>query len=205
MIYPTYELEEEAKGEGFKRVVGVDEAGRGPGAGPVVAAAVLIPDQYIPDFMLKVNDSKKLTAKKREALFGEITAKCEYGVGIVNNKVIDQINILEATKVAMHLAIADIYKADYALIDGTVKLSNLYIGQRQIIKGDNRSISIAAASIIAKVTRDEIMDTLHYVYPVYGWNKNKGYLTKVHIEAIKTYGVTEFHRVSFRKVGDSYD
>ena len=200
--FPTYELEEEALADGYKYIVGTDEAGRGPGAGPVVAAAVRVPTEYISDLLFKVKDSKKLTPKRRAELFGYVTERCEYGIGVVPNDVIDVINILQATKLAMIKAIEQISLADNVLIDGTVVLDNFDMTQRQVIKGDNRSISIAAASIIAKVHRDEIMETLHYVYPIYNWKKNKGYLTKEHIEAIKTYGTTEWHRLSFKKVGN---
>ena len=196
---PTYEYEDEVKKHGYGYIVGIDEAGRGPGAGPVVAAAVRIPDYTIPALMGKVNDSKRLSAKRREELFTMITNTCDYGIGIVDNDVIDRINILNATKTAMIKALADVKFVDYVLVDGTVKL-DISLPQKQIIKGDNLSISIAAASILAKVTRDEIMEMLHNVYPIYGWDKNKGYLTKFHIKAIREYGATEFHRKSFNKV-----
>lgn len=199
MLSATYEYEDRAKEKGYCYVAGVDEAGRGPGAGPVVAAAARIPDHIIPTLTGKVKDSKKLSAQRREELFEVITNTCDFGIGIIDNKIVDEINILEATKLAMLKAIDDVRFVDYALIDGTVRL-NMDLPQQQIIKGDNLSISIAAASIVAKVTRDEIMKMLHNVYPIYGWDKNKGYLTKYHIEAIKEYGATEFHRMSFNKV-----
>ena len=196
---PTYEYEDEVKKHGYSYIVGVDEAGRGPGAGPVVAAAVRIPDYTIPTLMGKVNDSKRLSARKREELFTMITNTCDYGIGIVDNDTIDRINILNATKIAMIKALKDIKFVDYVLVDGTVKL-DISLPQKQIIKGDNLSISIAAASVLAKVTRDEIMEVLHNIYPIYGWDKNKGYLTKFHIKVIREYGTTEFHRKSFNKV-----
>lgn len=202
--YPTYELEDEAKRQGYRYIAGIDEAGRGPGAGPVVAAVAVIPDEYMPKFVGRVKDSKKLTAKKRMEIIVNLLPCCIYDVGVIGNHIIDNINILEATKKAMQLAMEDLLShkfIDYALIDGTVKLKNLSVPQQQVIKGDNKSISIAMASIIAKTTRDAIMKKMHELYPVYGWKKNKGYLTKEHIDAINKYGVTEFHRLSFRKVG----
>jgi len=201
MNYPTYDIEESVKLKGFEYIAGVDEAGRGPGAGPVVAAAAVIPEDVIPDLLLRVNDSKKLTAKKREALYPIIMKKCDVGVGVVSSDTIDEINILEATKLAMKEALSKLSKVDYAIIDGTVKLNDLWVPQDQVVKGDNKSISVAAASIIAKVVRDRVMKDLHDIFPIYGWDTNKGYLTKKHIKAIKTYGITEFHRTSFRKVG----
>jgi len=173
------------------------------GAGPVVAGAVRIPDFYPSDFFDGyINDSKKMSSKKREEAFGLITDKCDFGIGVISNNIIDAINILEATKLAMKKAINDLISGtDYLLIDGTVKLSDMHCPQKQVIKGDAISISIAAASIIAKVHRDRIMLDLHKKYPVYGWDTNKGYLTKKHLEGIKLYGITEYHRESFRRVG----
>lgn len=198
----NYELETAAKQEGYKYVVGIDEAGRGPGAGPVVAAAVYIPDDAVSELDGRVNDSKKVAPKKRERLYDEIMDKCSVGVQEVAASVIDEINILEATKLAMARAVEKIDMFDYLLIDGTVNLSkHVLCPQQQVIKGDAKSISIAAASIIAKVYRDRIMAELHKLFPIYGWGSNKGYLTKAHCEAIQTYGITNFHRASFRKVG----
>lgn len=202
MIYPTYEIEDRARNNGARYIIGVDEAGRGPGAGPVVAAAVHVPDEVATLFVDKVNDSKKMTAKKRDELFPLIKEHCNYGVQAIDAEIIDEVNILEATKLAMKSAIEQIEYFDYILIDGTVDLTKQIVcPQEQVIKGDAKSISIAAASIIAKVTRDRIMEDLHIIYPIYGWNRNKGYLTKEHIEAIKTYGITDFHRVTFKRVG----
>jgi len=201
MNYPTYDIEEAVKSKGFRYIAGVDEAGRGPGAGPVVAAAAVIPEEIIPDLLLKVNDSKKLTAKRRETLYPIIMEKCDIGVGLVSSDTIDEINILQATKLAMTEALSNLNSVDYAVIDGTVVLNDLWVPQDQVVKGDNKSISVAAASIIAKVVRDRVMLDLHDIFPIYGWDTNKGYLTKKHMNAIETYGITEFHRVSFRKVG----
>jgi ribonuclease HII len=202
MKLPDYSLEREVIKNGFKAVAGVDEAGRGPGAGPVVAAAVRIPREHVNDLLgtEEIRDSKKLSARKRENLYDVITGLCDYGVGIINNDIIDEINVLEATKLAMIAAINSLEYCEYVLIDGNVPLKTHH-AQTNIIKGDNISISIAAASIVAKVTRDRIMYDLHEIFPIYDWNKNKGYLTKEHIGAIETYGVTEFHRLSFKRVG----
>ena len=204
--FATYEIEEDIKADGYQRIAGIDEVGRGPGAGPVVASAVIIPEAYLPRLMGRVKDSKKLSESKREALYEEITRNCMYGVGRVASHTIDEINILNATKMAMEYAFYKLEKdPDYVIIDGRIELEllkKLEIPQRSIIRGDDLSISIAAASIVAKVFRDEEMRTLHWIYPQYNWIKNKGYLTREHIEAIKKYGVSEWHRTSFRKVGD---
>jgi ribonuclease HII len=167
-----------------------------------VAGAVHVPIEVLPDLEGKVNDSKKLTAKKRESLYEFITENCNWGMHAVGADIIDEINILEATKVAMQSAVHQINSYDFILIDGTVDMKKLLpIPQRNIIKGDATSISIAAASVVAKVSRDHMMEELHDIFPIYDWNKNKGYLTKKHIEAIQKYGITEFHRASFKKVG----
>jgi len=198
---PGYFLEKEVISRGYNFVAGVDEAGRGPGAGPVVASAVRIPSARVEELIeLGVNDSKKLSEKRREALYEEIITTCDYGIGIINNDIIDEINVLEATKLAMVKAINDLMLCDFALIDGTVILK-IPIEQKQIIKGDSKSISIAAASILAKVTRDRIMYNLHEKFPIYHWNTNKGYLTAKHIVAIKKYSINEYHRLSFKRVG----
>jgi len=202
MKLPDYSLERESIKNGFKYVAGTDEAGRGPGAGPVVAAAVRIPLEHVDDLLYteEIKDSKKLSARKREDLYDVIIGLCDYGIGIINNDIIDEINVLEATKLAMTAAINSLEYCEYVLIDGNVPLK-IHHAQTNVIKGDSISLSIAAASIVAKVTRDRIMCDLHETFPIYEWNKNKGYLTKGHIEAINTYGITEFHRLSFNKVG----
>ena len=200
--YATYEIEE---GLNAKYIVGVDEVGRGPGAGPVTAGAVWIPPWRLDKLMVKIKDSKSLTEKKRDELFKLIDDTCLWAVESVDNTTIDAINILNATKLAMEKALVnlgDVVDMDHVLIDGTVVLKDLWVPQTQVIKGDQKSISIAAASIMAKVIRDEEMRTLHWIYPEYNWIKNKGYLTKEHIEAIQTYGITDYHRKSFRRVGD---
>jgi ribonuclease HII len=200
--FPDYSLEDQAKSEGYKYIVGTDEAGRGPGAGPVVAAAVHVPNEAVYELLGKVNDSKKLTAKKREELYTIIRDTCSFGIQAISAEIIDEINILEATKLAMKSAIEQLEYYDYVLVDGTVDLNKqLYCPTRQVIKGDAKSISIAAASVLAKVFRDHIMLDLHTIFPIYGWDKNKGYLTKAHIKAIKTYGITDYHRQTFKRVG----
>lgn len=202
MTFPDYTLEDLAKAEGYKYIVGTDEAGRGCGAGPVVAAAVYVPEDAIPELVGKVNDSKKMSPKRREKMFEIIRETCKYGIKDISAEIIDEINILEATKFAMQGAIEQIDCFDYILIDGTVDLSkHIFCRQKQVIKGDSKSISIAAASILAKVARDKIMKELHEEWPIYNWKKNKGYLTKEHCEAIQTYGITDYHRATFRKVG----
>lgn len=201
MKYPTYEIEEELLAEGYSDIAGVDEVGRGPGVGPVVAAAVKIPINVLPELIGRVKDSKKMTVRQRNLMAPMIMSYCKVGIGLSSNDIIDKINILEATKRAMLIAVAGI-ETDYLLVDGDYKMKlDDPIPQKQIPKGDSLSISIAAASIVAKVYRDDIMKQLHEIYPVYNWKNNKGYLTREHIEAIKRYGITEYHRKSFRKVG----
>ena len=189
--------EKEAYSEGIKYIAGIDEAGRGPLAGPVVAAAVILPENV---FISGLNDSKKLNEKQREKLFSEITEKAiAYEVGIVDEKIIDELNILNATKMAMEIAVETLkVKPDLLLIDA-VNLDGLNIPQKSIIKGDSLSVSIAAASIIAKVTRDRLIEEMDSIYPEYGFKKHKGYGTKEHIDAIKKFGICPIHRVSFTK------
>jgi ribonuclease HII len=165
--FPTYEIEDEIKRHGYINIAGVDEVARGTLVSSVVAAAVIIPDKFISKLMYRVNDSKKLSAKKRNELYDLITDNCDYGIGIISNEIIDEINILNATKLAMKLALDELGAANYALIDGDVVLDDLGFPQQSIIKGDNKSISIASASCIAKVTKDRIMDELHKEYPEY--------------------------------------
>lgn len=203
MKYPNLEEEKLLWKRGFKRVAGLDEAGRGPLAGPVVAGAILISPKFkTKNLRLKINDSKKLSEKQREELFKILTnhKNIEWGVGIVSEKIIDKINILEATKLAMQKALKDLgIKPDHLLIDGNF---NIYYATKQkaIIKGDQKVISVAAASIIAKVTRDRIMDKYHKKYPQYGFDKHKGYPTKFHIKILERYGICPIHRKSFTPV-----
>lgn len=178
-------------------IAGIDEAGRGPLAGPVVAAAVILDKKNIPS---GINDSKKTNKNQRENLFEQINASSHVGIGIINIEEIDKINILNATKNAMANALNSlITKVDFAIVDGN-QLPKLPVPGRAIVKGDGKSLSIAAASIIAKVTRDRIMLKLHEKFPQYGWDKNSGYGTKQHLEAIQKYGITEFHRRSFAPI-----
>jgi len=194
MESPTDNLELELKNRGYKYVIGVDEAGRGPLMGPVVAAAVYIPEGF--DTM-GINDSKKLSAKKRESLFTKIVDECVYAVSFVDEKIIDAINIREATKLAMRNCIEAIPKADFAIIDGNFIPELIHIPAQPVVGGDALSLSIAAASIVAKVTRDGFVKAAHEKFPVYGWAKNKGYGTKDHMEAIKKYGPCIYHRKTF--------
>ncbi len=191
-------FEKEYYEKGYKCIAGVDEAGRGPLAGPVVAGAVILPEGMIIE---GVNDSKKLSEKKREKLYDEIKEKAlAWGVGIIDNKVIDEINILEATRLAMHQAIENLQvKPGFIFIDAEKKVNTNNIPYLPIIKGDALSISIASASIIAKVTRDRMMREYDKIYPEYGFEKHKGYGTKAHMEAIRTFGKTPIHRDSFLK------
>ena len=175
-------------------IAGVDEAGRGPLAGPVVAAAVIV-DQA--NLIEGIKDSKKLSKRKREELYIKITEHYLWAVGVVSPKEIDEINILEATKKACVLAVEGlIIEPAVVIVDGNMKFNDHRFVS--YIKGDDKSISIAAASIIAKVTRDRMMDLLHTEFPNYNWAKNSGYGTREHISAIKMYGSCVHHRVSFK-------
>lgn len=190
--------EEDCFNRGIELVAGIDEAGRGPLAGPVVAAAVILPKHALIE---GVNDSKKISEKKREKLYDDIiNTAIAWGVGIVDNNVIDEINILNATRMAMHNAIEALkVKPEYILIDAEKKVDTNGIPFMPIIKGDALSISIAAASIVAKVTRDRMMREYDEIFPVYGFEKHKGYGTKMHTEAIKEHGMCMIHRKSFLK------
>ncbi len=193
---PDLELETIAKEKGFNFVCGVDEAGRGPLCGPVCAAAVILdPKMEIQG----VNDSKKLSEKKREALFEIIKEKAlAYSVAFASVEEIEEHNILQATFMAMNRAIEGLnIKADYALIDGNRIPANIKIPCETVVKGDAKSFSIAAASILAKVSRDRLLLEYDEKYPQYNFAKHKGYGTKEHIEAIKKYGPCEIHRASF--------
>lgn len=189
------EIEEELYTKGYKLVCGVDEAGRGPLCGPVVAAAVILkPDQMIEG----VNDSKKLSEKKREKIYEEIMQNAlAVGVGISDVDIIEEVNILNATKLAMKQAISNLkVQPEYVLIDGN-QMIDISIPAQTVVSGDAKSESIAAASIIAKVTRDRMLIQWDKTYPQYGFAKHKGYGTKAHVEAIKEYGLTPLHRPSF--------
>ena len=184
--------------EDVKYICGIDDAGRGPLAGPVVVASVIMPK----DSMIEgVNDSKKVSEKKREKLYEEITnTAIAWGVGIIDQREIDEINILNATKKGLTNSLKELeIKPDLILVDALTNINTLGIPYRSIIKGDAKSYSIAAASIIAKVTRDRIMRQWDELYPEYGFEKHKGYGTKMHIDAIKEYGPCPLHRKSFIK------
>lgn len=192
-----YSIENEYREKGFDIICGVDEAGRGPLAGPVYAAAVILPSDCVIEGL---NDSKKLTEKKREALFDKIKEKAlAYGIASADEKEIDEINILNATFLAMKRAIASLsVRPDLALIDGNQK-PHTDIEEVTVIKGDAKSMSIAAASVLAKVSRDRFMLEMAEKYPQYEFAKHKGYGTKLHYEKIAQYGVCDIHRRTFLK------
>ena len=176
-------------------VAGIDEAGRGPLAGPVVAAAVILPKDIFLPFL---NDSKKVTEKRRDVLFDQIKQEAiAYGIGIASNALIDEINILQATYEAMREAISKLSKTPDILLVDAVHIPDINIKQVGIVKGDAKSVNIAAASILAKVTRDRLMLEYDKIHPEYGFASNKGYGTAKHIEALKAYGACDIHRRSF--------
>ena len=194
-VIDLWKYENEAFAEGFSLVCGVDEAGRGPLAGPVCAAAVILPPQLeIPG----LNDSKKLTDKKRRELFDVITAEAvSYGIAFASEREIDEINILQATFLAMERALSQLDpKPELALIDGN-RARDFGLPVRTIVKGDSLSASVAAASILAKVTRDRFMEEQDEKYPEYGFAIHKGYGTKRHYAALREYGACPIHRRSF--------
>ncbi|MBF4691711.1 ribonuclease HII [Fusibacter sp. Q10-2] len=194
-----YHYENELKSKGIKLIAGMDEVGRGPLIGPVVAAAVILDDKT--DYF-GINDSKKLTAEKRNYFYDKIIQNAVgYGIGMASHDEIDEINILNATKLAMIRAVKALNNSvspDFLLIDA-LKIDDIPIRQLNIVKGDEKSASIAAASIVAKVTRDDLMQTIHEAYPNYGFNTNMGYGTDLHYEGLRKYGMTPFHRKSFLK------
>lgn len=189
------EFENEAYVQGYTSVCGVDEAGRGPLAGPVCAAAVILPPNVIID---GVNDSKKLSEKKREALYDVIKEKSlAYSIAFASVDEIENINILNATMLAMKRAVERLeIKPDYVMVDGN-RLPDLDVKSECIVKGDAKSMSIACASILAKVTRDRLLYEYAKEFPQYSFDKHKGYGTKIHIEALKKYGPCKYHRQSF--------
>jgi ribonuclease HII len=190
--------EREAWHLGYRRVAGIDEAGRGPLAGPVVAAAVILPASFP---VTGIDDSKRLTARRRAHLFEEIRFHAvAVGVGRVDPPLIDRLNILQASLLAMEKAVAEMpVHPDYLLIDGTFPVGTP-LPQVSLPKGDARSLSIAAASIVAKVTRDRIMEAYHEEYPQFGFSRHKGYPTRAHREAIRAFGCCPIHRRSFKGV-----
>ena len=195
---PDYEFEKAAVNSGFSCICGVDEAGRGPLAGPVCAAAVILPEGAVIE---ELDDSKKLTEKKREKLYDIIKETAvAYSVAYGTLEEIESVNILEATYLAMNLAIEGLnVKPDFALIDGNRVPRGINIPCETIVKGDSKSMSVAAASVLAKVTRDRLMLEYDKKYPEYNFKKHKGYGTKEHTELIKQYGPCEIHRLSFLK------
>ncbi len=193
--------ERKLKAQGYDFIIGVDEAGRGPLAGPVVAAAVLLESKK---FDNRVDDSKKLSAKQREEAFFEIKLKSIFAIVAVGNKTVDRINILQATRLAMQKAISKLLKKltlpqrrkAYVIIDGNMHFK-LSLPYQSIVKGDSKSLTISAASILAKVTRDRIMEEYHKLYPRYGFNEHKGYATGKHRLILKKIGFCAIHRKSF--------
>jgi ribonuclease HII len=194
---PDFTLETAAIARGLTRVAGVDEAGRGPLAGPVVAAAVILDPARLPPGL---NDSKRLTAAARDRLFDAIRAAAQVGVGQASVEEIDRLNILRASHLAMARALAALGPVDHAVIDGNLIPRDLPCPAEAVIKGDARCLSVAAASIIAKVTRDRIMVDLSQHFPGYGWDGNAGYPTKSHRAALEILGVTPHHRRTFAPV-----
>lgn len=192
------QYEKELYSKGYKLIGGIDEVGRGPLVGPVVTACVILPKDFTLDGL---TDSKKLSEKKRDMFYDIIMEKAiSVGIGIMNEDVIDEVNIYEATKLAMYQAVDNLnIKPDYILIDA-MKLDKLDVPSTSIIKGDLKSITISAASVIAKVTRDRMMYELDKKYPMYKFAKNKGYPTKDHIEPIVKYGILKEHRKTFKPV-----
>jgi len=210
MKFPNFNEEKKLWKQGLV-VAGLDEAGRGPLAGPVVAAAVVV--RQIPRNKMqfpKIDDSKKLSAAQREFFYEKLihNENVRWGIGVVSEKIIDKINILEATKLAMKKAVKNL-NADFLLIDGNFTLNPVAFAkdfgapkQKSIIKGDQRVFSIAAASIIAKVTRDRIMRQMHKKYPEYGFDRHKGYGTAAHLLAIENFGPCKIHRKTFWPISD---
>lgn len=192
-----YEYEQELYEKGIKLIGGIDEVGRGPLIGPVVTACVILPKNYI---LEGLTDSKKLSEKKREKFYDILMKDAiSIGIGIVDEKEIDKVNIYQATKEAMAQAVDNMeIKPEHILVDAMPL--ELEIPTTSIIKGDAKSITIAAASVIAKVTRDRMLDELDKIYPMYDLKHNKGYPTKKHLEAIEKYGITKYHRLSYGPV-----
>ncbi len=190
--------EKELYEKGFKLIAGTDEVGRGPLVGPVVAAAVILPQNYQLDGL---TDSKKLSEKKRDKFYDIIMKEAvSVGIGVVDAKTIDEINILEASRLAMKKAIMDLKIVPEYVLSDAMKLNNIDIPYTDIIHGDALSLSIAAASVIAKVTRDRMMYELDVQYPLYGFAKHKGYPTKLHLENLRKYGVLDNYRFSYKPV-----
>ena len=195
---PNFEFETKLHKQGYQNVAGVDEVGRGPLAGPVYAAAVILGPGKIPTGL---NDSKKLSAKNRNSVLESILEYADVSIASASEREIEQINILQASHLAMVRAVAGLKKKpDYVLVDGNLIPQDLRIPATAVIKGDARSLSIAAASIVAKVKRDLVMSDLAQHYPGYGWEKNAGYPTTEHLKALQDLGVTPHHRRTFKPV-----
>jgi len=195
---PTFEFEEDLQAQGYLNIAGVDEVGRGPLAGPVFAAAVILDPRHIPNGL---NDSKKLSAAKREILLKAIMEHAEVSIASASEREIETINILQASHLAMVRAVHNLKKRpDHVLVDGNLIPHNLEIPATALIKGDSRSVSIAAASIVAKISRDFVMCDLGQQFPGYGWEKNAGYPTAQHLKALQDLGVTPHHRRTFKPV-----
>lgn len=196
--------EQELFKQGYKIVAGIDEAGRGPLAGPVVAACVIFSPDF--DFSLSklsfIKDSKQLNSRKREDFFSAIKDEASaVGIGVCDQFTIDRINILQASFLAMKKALGDLArKPDFILLDGGFPIPNLTLPQKAVVRGDEKIFSIAAASVIAKVTRDQIMREMHEIYPQYGFSQHKGYGTKFHLEKLREFGPCPLHRKSFAPV-----
>ncbi|MBU4351128.1 ribonuclease HII [Candidatus Parcubacteria bacterium] len=221
MTYPNLYQEKRLWKQGYKLIAGLDEAGRGPLAGPVLAGAVSITNRrFINKDFRGLKDSKKLSAKQREKFYKLIVEHpdLEWGIGKVSEKIIDRVNILEATKLAMAKAIVNLNRklkselypfshdrrkmgiTDFLILDGNFKINNTNVPQKSIIKGDEKVFSCAAASVIAKVTRDRIMTNYHEKYPKYRFDLHKGYATKLHMTMLKKHGFCEIHRKTFRPI-----
>ncbi len=205
----SFEKEKSLFAQGIKLIAGIDEAGRGPLAGPVVAAVAVLNSEILADAakmekLSGINDSKKITAKKRDLLFDLVRENFfEVGVGVVDHETIDRVNILQATFLAMKMAVGQLkQKPDYLMVDGKFIIPNSSFRQEAVIDGDALVFSIAAASIIAKVTRDRLMEEYDKRFPAYGFAKHAGYGTKAHIEALKRFGPCTIHRKTFRPISD---
>lgn len=208
MIYPHLEYEKKYWGEGMKIVVGIDEAGRGPLAGPVVAGAVVVFPEIIKEirknsFYKLIRDSKMLSFRQREKAFDLITAHFPFGIGWSAHDTIDRVNIMQAAYLAMKKAISDLKRKidsdiEIALVDGRSVIPNITLKQKNIVGGDKLVFSISAASVVAKVTRDRMMIKLHEKFPQYGFARHKGYGTKMHFQMLQKFGPCEIHRKSFR-------
>ncbi|MEC9414809.1 MAG: ribonuclease HII [Pseudomonadota bacterium] len=194
---PDLSIEKNKNNLNYKLIAGVDEAGRGPWAGPVYSAAVILDISKIP---AEINDSKKMSEKKRDEIYSRIVSEHHYSIGVADVNEIDELNILQASLLSMKRAITNLHlNPDFVLIDG-VHRPNLDVDSENIIKGDSKSLSIAAASIIAKVERDRFMKKIDEEYPCYNWKKNKGYGTKEHQNALNIHGISKHHRKSFSPI-----